>query len=110
MEISHVASSPPALQQALRTAMLRWMTLCEITARAEGVDDEELQQELQWLHTRMERLIARDVPVHMRQVIADIERAEVWVYAGLNASLHTQFEQLKGVGSGTQVTEPGTER
>lgn len=83
-------------------AFERWMALCVITAREDGVPDEELQQELRWLRSRCTLLMERSTVAHMRQIILDIENAEVWVRAGLRARMHMALPAASG--SGAQVT------
>ncbi|WP_370680990.1 aldolase/citrate lyase family protein [Comamonas sp. GB3 AK4-5] len=87
MDISNAALTQVALQKELHDAFARWMALCEITARKDGVSQEDLQQELDWLQKRRDLLLQRSTHQHMRQVVADIQNAEVWVHSGLRAHM-----------------------
>lgn len=92
------------LQAALRAAFERWMVLCELTARSDGIAPEELQRELGWLRGRSALLVQRSTPQQMRQLIADLQNAESWVHA----SLRLRMQALPGGdGAGTQVTAAG---
>ena len=98
------APSRQALQHELRGAFKRWMALCQITARSDGITPDELQQELDWLHSRCELLVQRSTPQHMRQIIADIQNAETWVHSGLRSRMLVLPRQE---GTGAQVTATG---
>jgi 4-hydroxy-2-oxoheptanedioate aldolase len=87
MDISLAAMTQLGLQQELHAAFARWMNLCEITARQDGVLQEDLQQELAWLRHRRDLLLQRSTPQHMRQVVADIQNAEAWVHSSLRARM-----------------------
>jgi hypothetical protein len=80
------------LQAALRAAFERWMVLCELTARSDGIAPEELQRELDWLRSRSALLVQRSTPQQMRQLIADLQNAESWVHA----SLRLRMQALPG--------------
>lgn len=88
----------------MHVAFERWMALCVITAREDGVPDEELRQELNWLRSRCTLLMERSTAEHMRQIIVDIENAEVWVHAGLRARANARMALPAASGSGAQVT------
>lgn len=87
MDISLAGHAQFVLEKELHAAFERWIELCEITAREEGVAQEDLLQELSWLRGRRDRLLKHSTPHRMRQVLADICNAEAWVHSGLRSPM-----------------------
>lgn len=88
MDISLAAHAQLALQKELHEAYARWMNLCEITAREDGVAAEELQQELDWLRGRRDQLLQHSTPQHLLQIVTNMQNAEAWVRSSLRARIH----------------------
>lgn len=104
MEIPDSSAPREVLQRALYAAFERWMDLCTLTARGDGVAAQELEQELNWLRSRRDLLIARSTPEHLRQIIVDIREAETWVHQGLRARMHAVARPASREAAGTLTT------
>ena len=67
------------LIQNLNEAFGQWMALCAHKAHADGVAEDDLQQELQWIQQRQQELLSRGTVQSMRSALRDIESAIAWV-------------------------------
>ena len=67
------------LIQKLNEAFGQWIALCAQKAHADGVPEEDLEKELQWMQQRQQELIARGTLQAMRLALRDIESAIAWV-------------------------------